>query len=124
MTTAGDVTDYNSALLDEMSVLLAAQASVPTTTVTMTAHAGSAVLTAKIVTASSATTLAVQNSLSGALSSPSAATAFFASVSGGGVTVIATPTVSTITESLVANGDAGMCPTCGCHLEGSTWVLD
>jgi len=123
MTTAGDVSDFTASKLNEIAAILAVRANVPASAVTVTAHAGSVVLTAKIVTASAATASVVQNSLSSSLSSASSASALFASVSGGGVTVIATPSITTIAESLVENGATGDCPTCGCQIENGAWVL-
>lgn len=99
MTAAGDVGDYTTALLDEMAALLATEASVPVSAVSLNVSAASVVITATIMTTQEAQAI-VASRLTAKLDSADKASRFFSSVSGGSVIILSTPTLVTKTVAI------------------------
>eukprot|EP00966_Prymnesium_polylepis_P088217 2041718-Prymnesium_polylepis.1 len=99
MIAAGDVSNFDASMRAEVAAVFAQAANVSDSDVVVTVAAGSVIVSTKIRTASASAASALTSYLSTALATPTAATAFFAEVSGG-VTVESTPTVEASSEML------------------------
>ena len=102
MVAAGAVEDYPAAVLNEMGVLIANEADVPFSAVSLGVVPASVLITAQI-SATRTTQATVAGRLADALRTADMATAFFSSVSGGGVTILSTPTLVNIIEDLASS---------------------
>mmetsp|Transcript_22949 Transcript_22949/g.34287 ORF Transcript_22949/g.34287 Transcript_22949/m.34287 type:complete len:251 (-) Transcript_22949:268-1020(-) len=101
ITASGTVSDFNRTIIDQLTTRFSVRANISRTSVSIRVHPGSVIISVKIRAASLAAANVIKEDLSTALATPANASAFFSTVTGG-ISVEATPSITTITESLVA----------------------
>jgi hypothetical protein len=96
MKAAGEVADYTPAVVDNMKGPIAAEAGVNTSAVDITVTAASVIIVVQIEAADAAAATTMETSLVAVMSTPEAATSFFAA-SGVDVQVISAPVIEATT---------------------------
>ena len=98
ITAAGDVSDFDATTTANMRAALAQQLGVPVDSIVLTVAAASVVISFTVSTGDAAQATALQQTMQSTLSTPAAATNFFASA-GANVTITSAPNITVATAT-------------------------